>query len=75
MATILQTAFLNAFSVNENVWIVIKISLKFDPKCPINNISALVQQMACRQIGDKPLFEPMMVYFTDAYMHHSVSMS
>ena len=29
-------------SVNENVWIPIKISLKFDPKGPINNIPALV---------------------------------
>ena len=26
----------------ENVWIPIKISLKFVPKCPINNIPALV---------------------------------
>ena len=28
--------------LNENVWIVIEISLKFVPKCPINNIPALV---------------------------------
>ena len=28
--------------VNENVWILIKISLKFVPKGPINNIPALV---------------------------------
>ena len=27
----------------------------------INNISALVQIMACRQPGDKPLSQPMMV--------------
>ena len=27
---------------NENVWILIKISLKFVPKGPINNIPALV---------------------------------
>ena len=36
---------------NENVWILIKISLKFVPKGPINKIPA----------GDKPLSEPMMV--------------
>ena len=32
--------------LNENVWISIKISLKFVPKGPINNIPALVQIMA-----------------------------
>ena len=32
--------------VNENAWISIKISLKFVPKCPIENKSALVQAMA-----------------------------
>ena len=47
--------------LNENVWISIKISLNFVPKGPINNISALVQIMAWRQPGDKPLSEPMMV--------------
>ena len=44
---------------NENVWIPIKISLKFVPKCPINNIPAMVQMMAWRRPGDKPLSEPM----------------
>ena len=39
---------------NENVWILIKISLKFVPKDPINNIPALVQIMALRRSGDKP---------------------
>ena len=46
---------------NENVWIPIKTSLKFVPKGPINNIPALVQIMAWRLPGDKPLSEPMMV--------------
>ena len=32
--------------LNENVYISIKISLKFVPKGPINNIPALVQIMA-----------------------------
>ena len=47
--------------LNENVWIPIKISLKFVPKGPINNIPALVQIMAWRRPGDKPLSEPMLV--------------
>ena len=47
--------------LNENVWISIKISLKCIPNCPINNIPALVQIMAWRRPGDKPLSEPMMV--------------
>ena len=47
--------------LNEDVWIPIKISLKFVLKCPINNILALVQIMAWRRPGDKPLSEPMMV--------------
>ena len=47
--------------LNENVWISIEISLKFVPKGQINNIPALVQKMAWRRPGDKPLSEPMMV--------------
>ena len=47
--------------LNENVRISIKISLKFVPKGPINNNPALVQIMAWRLPGDKPLSEPMMV--------------
>ena len=47
--------------LNENVWISIKISLKFVPRSPINNIPALVQIMAWRRPGDKPLSGPMMV--------------
>ena len=50
--------------LNENVWISIEISLKFVPKGPINNIPSLVQIMAWRRPGDKPLSEPMMVRFT-----------
>ena len=47
--------------VNENAEISIKISLKFVPKGPITNISALVQIMAWRRLGDKPLSEPMVI--------------
>ena len=47
--------------LNENIWIWIKISLKFVSKGSINNIPALDQIMAWRRPGDKPLSEPMMV--------------
>ena len=53
--------FFKCIFLNENEWISIKISLKFVPKGPINNISALVQIMAWRRPGDKPLSEPMLV--------------
>ena len=48
-------------SLNENDRISIEISLKFVTKVPINNIPVLVQIMAWRRPGDKPLSEPMMV--------------
>ena len=38
------------------------MSLKFVPKIPINNIPALVQILAKRRSGDKPLSEPVMVW-------------
>ena len=47
--------------VNEKGCIVNKLSLKIVPKGSINNIPALVQKMAWRRSGDKPLSEPMMV--------------
>ena len=49
--------------INENVRIFIKISLKFVSKGRINNNPALVQIMAWRRSGDKPLSEPMIVYW------------
>ena len=56
--------------VNEKFYILIKISLKFVPNGPINNIPALVQIVAWRRSGDKPLSEPMLNNFTIAYMRH-----
>ena len=47
--------------LNDNVWISIKVSLTLVPGSPINNIPALIQIMALRRSGDKPLSEPMMV--------------
>ena len=63
------------FFFNEDLWISIKISLKFVPKGPIDNIPALVQIMAWHQPGDNSSSEPMMTYVANAYMHHSASMS
>ena len=51
----------NSIFLNENVLTLIKISPKFVPKGLINNIPALVQIMAWRRPGNKPLSEPMMV--------------
>ena len=48
---------------NKNVWISIKISLKFVPKGPINKIPALFQIMAWRCPVDKPLSEAMLLVY------------
>ena len=40
MAAILQKNIFKLILFNENVWISNKISLKFDPDGPIDNISA-----------------------------------
>ena len=50
----------NRTFLNENVWISIKISLKFVSKGAIDNKPALVQIMAWCRPGDKPLSEPML---------------
>ena len=61
--------------LKEYVWISIDFSLMFVPKGPIDNIPALVQIMACRRIDDKPLSEPRVTRFNEAYMRHPVSMN
>ena len=53
--------------VNETLCIWITISLKFVPKGQHDNNLALVQIMAWHRIGDKPLSEPMLTWFTDKY--------
>ena len=60
MAAILPDDIFKWIFLYENVWISINISLKFVPKGPINNIPPLVQIMAWRRTGDKPLSEPIM---------------
>ena len=56
--------------LNEKFGISIRISLTFAPKGPIDNKSVLVQVIAWRRIGDKPLPDPMLTQFTDAYVWH-----
>ena len=55
MNNISQTTFSNVFSSMK------MFEFRFVPKGPINNIPALIQIMAWRRPGDKPLSEPMMV--------------
>ena len=52
------------------IWIPIRISLRFIARSLIDNEPAMVQVMAWRRTGDKPLPELMQIQFTDAYMRH-----
>ena len=61
MDDIFQTTFSNAFSWMKIYEFRLSFSLKFVPKGPINKIPALVQIMAWRLPGDKPLSEPTLV--------------
>ena len=59
--------FFRCIFVNEKKKLI-QISLKVVPKGPTDNKSALVWIMAWRQIGDKPLSEPKLTRFIDAYI-------
>ena len=60
----------SANDMNETFFISIQISLEFVRKGPIDNKAALVQVMARRRTGDKPLPEPMLTQFADAHVRH-----
>ena len=47
----------------------------FVPKGQIDNKSPLVQVMTWRRTGNKPLSEPMLFQFIDAYIQHYGEMS
>ena len=53
--------------LNEDELTSLRISLKFVPNVRINNIPSLVQIMVWRRPGDKPLSEPMVVYYWCIY--------
>ena len=59
--------------LNENVWISIKIPLKFVPKGLINNIPALVQIMAWHRPGTKPLSESIIDYSAEAVLTYGLA--
>ena len=61
MDAISQTTFSNAFSWMKMFEFWLKFPWSLFPRVPINNIPALVQMMAWRRPGDKPLSELMMV--------------
>ena len=61
LAAIFQTTISNAFSWTKMLGFRLKFHWSFFPKGRINNIPSLVQIMAWRRPGDKPLPEPMMV--------------
>ena len=56
--------------MNLQCCILIRISLKFVPKGPIANNSALVKVMAWCRTGAKPSPEVILTQFTDAYIQH-----
>ena len=66
MAAILAHDNFKCIFLNGNDRIPIRISRKFVPKSPIDYKPALVQAMAWRWTGDKPMPEPMLTQFTDA---------
>ena len=70
MAAILADDIFKCIFLNQNNRIIIQISLKFIPRSPIDYKPEMVQAMAWCRTGDKPLPEPLLAQFTDAYMRH-----
>ena len=54
----------------EMIQFPIQISLKLVPRNPNDNRPTMVQVMAWRRTGDKPLPKLMLTQLTDAYIHH-----
>ena len=67
MAAILADENFKSIFLNENYRIPIRISQTFVPKSAIDN-KPMVQVMAWRQRGDKPLPKLMLSKFTNVYM-------
>ena len=62
MAATLSQQFQILIYANEKFCILMKIELKFVAMGPIDNNPALIQIMAWRRTGDKPLSEPMLTH-------------
>ena len=74
MAAIYADDIFKCTFVSENLHILIKISLKFVLKGPIDDKSSLVKVMAWCWISTKPLPGTMMSQLTDQYTRHQASM-
>ena len=70
MVAILEDGIFKCILLNENERIPIRISLKLGPMSPIDNKPALAQVMAWHRTNDKPLPDPMLTQFIDAFMWH-----
>ena len=70
MAAILADNIFKRVFLNENVRILIQISLKFVPEGSIDNKPASVQVMAWRHTDNKPLPEPMLTQICVAIWRH-----
>ena len=70
MATISQMTFTKAFSQKKRLAFWFEFHYSLFPKGPNDKESGLVQVMAWRRAGDKPLPEPRLTQLTDAYMQH-----
>ena len=70
MAIIFAHGILKYIFLNANIFIFIEISLRFVAKGSFDNDneSAWVQRMAWHRTGDKPLSEPIVVWFSDIYL-------
>ena len=55
--------------MNPHHYVLIKISQKFVPGCPVENKPALVQVIAWRQPGDEPLPEPILMADWSIYIY------
>ena len=68
MVAICQT--MKCIFMNEKFCTLIRFSLKFVPKRPMDNNPAMVEMMAWRRICDKSLSEPVLTRFSDTYMRY-----
>ena len=74
MVAILADYIFKCIFLSEDGKMPIQISLKLVLMSPTDNKPASVQVMAWCKTRNKPLPEPMLTQFTDAYMQHSGEM-
>ena len=68
--TVISDDMFKCIFMNAKFCVLIRVSLMFVFKDLIDNKSSLFQVMAWCRTSNKPLPEPMMIQFTDAYMQH-----